>query len=274
MARELPAAFDLEGRVAAVTGGAGMLGREHALALFETGATVALLDVDGQGLADAVEQVTGESRGNALAIEVDITDQGAVRAAFAELVARAGRIDVLVNNAAIDPKVESPALSRLESFPVEQWERELAVGLTGAFHCSREAGGWMAGHDGGAIVNVASDLAVIAPDQRLYRQEGLAEAEQPVKPVTYSVIKSGLLGLTRYLATYWADRGVRVNAISPGGVQAGQPEEFVARLSDRIPMGRMARHDEYRSAIQFLSSDASSYMTGQNLVLDGGRTVW
>ena len=128
--------------------------------------------------------------------------------------------------------------------------------------------------DGGAIVNVASDLALISPDQRLYRVEGLAEDEQPVKPLTYSVVKAGLVGMTRWLATYWADRGVRVNTISPGGVEAGQPEEFRARLAQRIPLGRMARRDEYRAAIVFLLSDASSYMTGHNLVMDGGRTVW
>ena len=126
----------------------------------------------------------------------------------------------------------------------------------------------------GVIVNIASDLAVIAPDQRIYRDETLPDEQQPVKPVAYSVVKSGLIGLTRYLATYWADCGVRVNAISPGGVYNNQPPEFVARLAQLIPLGRMARADEYRKAIVFLCSDASSYMTGQNLVMDGGRSCW
>jgi NAD(P)-dependent dehydrogenase (short-subunit alcohol dehydrogenase family) len=132
----------------------------------------------------------------------------------------------------------------------------------------------MARRNKGVIINVASDLAVIAPDQRLYRQDGVRPDEQPVKPVTYSVVKTGLIGLTRYLATYWADRGVRVNAISPGGVYDGQPEEFVSRLEQLVPLSRMARVDEYQGAILFLCSEASSYMTGTNLVIDGGRTTW
>jgi NAD(P)-dependent dehydrogenase (short-subunit alcohol dehydrogenase family) len=194
-----------------------------------------------------------------------------------ELAARCGPVDVLVNNAVIDPKVSSdgggPELSRLEHFPLESWNAEVAVGLTGAFLCARTFGSAMAARGGGVILNIASDLSVIAPDQRLYRKDGVAEDAQPVKPVTYSVIKAGLVGLTRYLAGYWAEQGVRVNALSPGGVFNEHPEAFVARLSRLIPMGRMAQLSEYRSAVQFLCSPASSYMTGQNLVIDGGRTV-
>jgi len=132
----------------------------------------------------------------------------------------------------------------------------------------------MARRGKGVILNVASDLAVIAPDQRIYKKVGTPDAEQPVKPVTYSVVKTALIGLTRYLATYWADSGVRVNSISPGGVFNNQPEEFVKQVSERIPLGRMAQPDEYRGAVLFLCSDASSYMTGANLVVDGGRSCW
>jgi NAD(P)-dependent dehydrogenase (short-subunit alcohol dehydrogenase family) len=164
--------------------------------------------------------------------------------------------------------------SRLENFPLAQWEGDIAVGLTGAFLCSKVFGNHMATSGGGVIVNVASDLALIAPDQRIYRQSGVSEQMQPVKPVTYSVVKSGLVGLTRYLASYWADKKVRVNAISPGGVYNGQPEDFVVRLTNLIPLGRMAAINEYQGAIVFLCSDASSYMTGANLVVDGGRSCW
>jgi len=204
---------------------------------------------------------------------MDVTSEPSIR----EVAQAVGRIDVLVNNAAVDPKVSAdgggPELSRLEHFPLESWDFQIGVGLTGAFLCSRIFGSAMAGRGDGVILNIASDLSVIAPDQRLYRRRGLDEASQPVKPVTYSVVKAGLVGLTRYLAGYWAGQGVRVNAISPGGVFNDHPEEFVTRLSQLVPMGRMAHLSEYRSAVQFLCSPASSYMTGQNLVIDGGRTV-
>ena len=153
------------------------------------------------------------------------------------------------------------------------------MGLTGAHLCSQVIGSYMAqtfreSERRGVILNIASDLAVIGPDQRIYRQPGLPEHLQPAKPVTYSVVKSALVGLTRYLATYWANSGVRVNAVSPGGIYNGQPEAFVQKLSDLIPMGRMARLSEYQGTVLFLVSDASSYMTGHNLVVDGGRTAW
>ncbi len=164
--------------------------------------------------------------------------------------------------------------SRLENFSMEQWNADIAVGLTGAFICSRIFGGEMARRGRGVVLNIASDLAIIAPDQRLYRRETLAAGLQPVKPVTYSVVKTALIGLTRYLATYWADAGVRVNALSPGGIFNGQPDEFVAKLTNLIPLGRMANANEYQSAVLFLCSDASSYMTGSNLIVDGGRSCW
>jgi NAD(P)-dependent dehydrogenase (short-subunit alcohol dehydrogenase family) len=268
---ELPGAFDLTGRVAVVTGGAGLLGREHAQALLEIGATVVLLDLPGERLEAAARELGADSAG------CDLTDDASVAAARDTVLARNGRVDILINNAANDPKVgpdDSPGLLRLENFPDAVWEADLAVGLTGAYRCAKHFGSTMAAAGGGVILNIASDLGVIAPDQRLYRRDGLAEGEQPVKPVTYSVVKHGLVGLTRYLATYWAADGVRANALSPGGVFTGQPDEFVARIGDLIPVGRMARREEYRGAIQFLCSDASSYMNGHNVVMDGGRSTW
>jgi NAD(P)-dependent dehydrogenase (short-subunit alcohol dehydrogenase family) len=269
--------FDLSGRVVVITGGAGLLGVQHAEAIAGAGGSPVLVDVN---LAEAERQarlLAERFSVQAVGFRADITRHEEVVALLARILDRFGRVDVLINNASINPKVEGATdqqWSRFENFPVDVWEKDMAVNLKGAFLCSQVIGSELARRGRGVIVNVASDLALIAPDQRLYRQEGLPDDRQPVKPVTYSVTKSGLIGLTRYLATYWADRGVRVNAISPGGVQNGQPEEFVQRLSQLIPLGRMARVDEYRGAILFLSSDASSYMTGTNLVIEGGRTCW
>ena len=270
--------FDMTGRVAVITGGAGLLGVKHAEALAAAGASPVLLDLPRSGAEERARSLAEEFGVAASAVGADITRAEEVGRALEAVLGRYGRVDVLVNNAANNPKMESRSgvqWSRLENFPLEQWEADLSVGLTGAFLCSRAFGAEMArAGRGGVILNVASDLAVIAPDQRIYRQEGLPDDEQPVKPVTYSVVKTGLVGLTRYLATYWAEAGVRVNAISPGGVYAGQADEFVGRLTNLIPLGRMARADEYKAAVLFLCSDASSYMTGQNLVIDGGRSCW
>ncbi len=271
--------FDLDGKVAVITGGAGLLGTEHAIALAQAGAEVVITDVQENAARDVASRLASQhGLNNCLGLGMDVTDADSIRRTQEALLARYKGIHILVNNAAVDPKVKEGNVlvesSRFENFPLEQWHFQLEVGLTGAFLCSQRFGGWMASHGGGVILNIASDLSVFAPDQRIYRKEGLAESQQPVKPVTYSVIKTALVGLTRYLATYWADKNVRVNALSPGGVYVNQPEEFVRKLSHLIPMGRMARREEYRGAVQFLCSDASSYMTGQNIVIDGGRSVW
>jgi NAD(P)-dependent dehydrogenase (short-subunit alcohol dehydrogenase family) len=265
--------FDLTGRVAVITGGTGLLGLQHAAAIADAGGIPVLADIRELPAAE----VRSRFGADACSLVTDITQPAAVSGLLQSVLQRFGRLDILVNNAANNPKVEQPsdlAKSRLENFSLDRWQADLAVGLTGAFLCSQILGSEMARRKRGVIVNIASDLALIAPDQRLYRQPGLADDQQPVKPVTYSVVKTALLGLTRYLATYWADCGVRVNAISPGGVYNGQPPEFVERLSNLIPLHRMAGIDEYHGAILFLCSDASSYMTGANLVVDGGRSCW
>ncbi len=267
--------FNLTDRVAIITGGAGLLGSHHAAILAAAGAHAVLLDLPAADPAGRASQLTETYGIECLGLIADITDEASLLAARDLLLNRFGRIDILINNAANNPKVEDKqgqTWSRLENFPMKVWDADIRVGLTGAFLCSRIFGTEMAKRKSGVILNIASDLAVIAPDQRIYRKDGLPEDQQPVKPVTYSVVKTALLGLTRYLATYWSDSNVRVNAISPGGVFNDQPEEFLNRLTDLIPMGRMARRDEYEGAILFLCSDASSYMTGSNLVIDGGRS--
>ena len=269
--------FDLTGRVAIVTGGAGLLGYHHGAILAAAGAHVVLLDLAAANPAMRAEQLQLAHGPECLGLAVNITSEPSIEEARDKILAQFGRIDILINNAANNPKVEDAKpgqqWSRLENFPVQVWNDDIAVGLTGAFLCSRVFGAEMVKRNAGVILNVASDLGVIAPDQRLYRKDGLPEDQQPVKPVTYSVVKTGLIGLTRYLSTYWTANNIRVNAISPGGVFNGQPTEFTDKLHALIPMARMAHKDEYQGAVLFLCSDASSYMTGQNLIVDGGRTV-
>ncbi len=272
--------FDLTGKTALITGAAGLLGMEHAAALLESGATVILTDIGEAGLSSALASLSLHADSSRIITRVmDVSKPDAVQNVAEELVAAHHRVDILVNNAAIDPKVKGDQgiteTSRLENFSLGQWDLQIAVGLTGAFLCSQVFGTAMARDGkGGVILNIASDLSVFSPDQRLYRKTELTDEMQPVKPVTYSVIKAGLIGLTRYLSTYWADKNVRANALSPGGVFNGQSDEFVQRLTSLIPLGRMASRDEYRAAVQFLCSDASAYLNGQNIVMDGGRSAW
>jgi len=277
MAKSIKEIFDLTGRTAVITGGAGLLGREHAEAVALAGGTPVLVDIAGDAAKEHACELAAQHGVPALGVSCDITRPSDVRLLLERVLDETGRVDILINNAANNPKAEAPlgeAWSRLERFSVEQWEADLAVGLTGAFLCSQTFGTEMARRGKGVILNIASDLAIIAPDQRIYRQPDRSDDQQPVKPVSYSVVKTGLIGLTRYLATYWADKGVRVNAISLGGVYNAQRDEFVQKLTELVPMRRMADVDEYQGSIVFLCSDASSYMTGSNVVVDGGRTVW
>jgi len=269
--------FDLSDRVAIITGGAGLLGPKHAEVLASAGAIPVLVDIKAQHPEAKAKQLSDLVRKPVFGYAADITQPEQVRGLLAWVLGKFGRVDILINNAANNPKVEAAGLTgwaRFEDFPLSIWDDDLDVVLKGSFLCCQIIGSEMARRRSGVILNVASDLAVIAPDQRLYRQDGLPEDQQPVKPVTYSVAKTGLIGLTRYLATYWASKGIRVNAISPGGVYSNQPEEFVRRLTQLIPMGRMADRDEWQGSVLFLVSDASSYITGINLVIDGGRSCW
>ena len=271
--------FNLTGKNALITGGAGLLGFEHAIAILSANGNVVIWDLDSLQLSDKATKLANEfGKERVFTTLVDVTDETQISVGLKTLIDGGKEIDILINNVAANPKYSNSDsqgdFSRLENFRLDDWNKEISIGLTSAFLCSKIIGSRMATRRKGVILNISSDLSLIAPDQRLYRVESLAPDIQPVKPVTYSVVKAGLVGLTKYLATYWNEEGIRVNSLSPGGVHDNQPEEFVRKISNLIPMGRMANRDEYQSAVQFLCSDASSYMTGQNIVIDGGRSVW
>ncbi len=272
------AQFRIDGKVAVITGGAGLLGYQHASAILSAGGIPVLLDINEKQVQEKAKHLSDTFSGECYGYYSDITDRTCIQAIYSQLIDQFVSVDILINNAANDPKVtdkpgEKP-WSRFEQFPETVWDRDIAVAMKGSFLCSQVFGSAMAERRIGVILNIASDLGIIAPDQRIYRKDGVADDMQPVKPVTYSVVKHGIIGLTRYLATYWADKGVRVNALCPGGVYNGQPPEFVQKLTNLIPMGRMAEVDEYQCAVIFLVSDASSYMTGSVMSVDGGRTCW
>ncbi len=271
--------FDLSGKKALITGASGLLGKQHCIALSELNAKVFVTDLDLEKCQDTckeLQQATGKDI--FFPFKLDVTNEKSISQCQDLITKDHGTLDILVNNAAIDPKFEGHSskleMSRLENFDLNSWNFQINVGLTGAFLCSKHFGTEMAKNSGGVILNIASDLSVIAPDQRIYKIKNKNDDEQPVKPITYSVIKHGLVGLTKYLATYWAEKNIRVNSLSPGGVFNNHTEEFLSKLTPLIPMGRMAELNEYHGCIQFLCSQASSYMTGQNLTSDGGRSVW
>ncbi|MBA2271753.1 MAG: SDR family oxidoreductase [Chthoniobacterales bacterium] len=269
--------FSLQDRVAVITGGAGLLGVKHAQVIASAGGIPVLVDID-RARAEAQAAEIAETYGvPAWGTETDITKEAQVAALLGQVLERHGRVDILINNAARDPKVggaSTVALSRVENFPMEQWDADLEVGLKGAFICSQVVGGEMARRSRGVIVNIGSEYGVNGPDQRLYRQAGVAEEAQPVKPITYTVVKSGLVGMNRYFALYWGSRGVRVNAVSLGGVRQDQSDEFVRRYIEQVPLGRMAEANDYQGTILYLCSDASAFLTGTNLVIDGGKSCW
>ena len=269
--------FDLTGKCAVITGGAGVLGKQHARALIQMRCRVILWDIDENKLKEAVDGLNREFNDSVSEYDViDITVEQEILRGVSNISNGGRNIDILINNAAINPKLEDDSVSsRFENYSCITWNKEIAVGLTGAMLCSKIIGTKMITQQNkGVILNISSDLSVIAPDQRIYKSSALLNQNSFVKPASYSVIKTGLIGLTRYLATYWAEDGLRVNALSPGGVFQNQDPNFVSRLESLIPLGHMANEDEYIGAVQFLCSDASAYLTGQNIVMDGGRSVW
>ena len=275
-----PDLFRLDGRVALVTGGAGLLGRGYCEALLQAGARVVIGDLDG-ARAKALAAELGHER--ALARALDVTNEDSVRQTVKAAVERFGTLDVLVNNAALTVRGGSERLApadyfaAFEDYKREVWDQAVSVNLTGMLLCAQAAGRQMLSQNppGGVMVNIASTYGVVAPDQRLYEGVRSPYADTPFNtPVSYAVTKTAVLGLTRYLATYWGNKNIRVNALTPHGVFDNHDEAFVRNFTYRSPLGRMARNDEYRGALLFLVSDASSYMTGANLVVDGGWTAW
>jgi NAD(P)-dependent dehydrogenase (short-subunit alcohol dehydrogenase family) len=267
--------FDLSGKVAFVTGALGLLGREHTSALAEAGANVVLSDVNEDALQAAAQRLAELTGRETLAAAGDISSETDVDRMRDLTLQRFGRLDVLVNNAAIDDKFapEAAQESRFEVYAVERFRRMLDVNVTGVFLCCQRLGSVMAERGAGSIINVASTYGLVAPNQDLYQRED--GSQKFWKSAAYPASKGAVLQLTRFLAAYWGGRGVRVNALCPGGVEAGgQDAFFQARYAERTPLGRMARPHDYRGALTFLASDASSYMTGASLVVDGGFTIW
>ena len=267
--------FNLKGNTVLVTGGGGLLGRQFALALAQAGANVMLADLAYEAAADQAEVIRAEGL-SAEALAVDVVDPDSTRAMVEQTLARFGRLDVLINSAALDPKFDpqhqsEQAANAFETYSLEAWRKALDVNLTGMFLASQAAVQPMLAQGKGVIINICSTYGINGPDQRIYiRPDGT----RSYKPVYYSVTKAGVLGFTRYLAAYYAGKNIRVNALTPGGVYNQHDEVFVKAYSAKTILGRMANLDELSAAMLFLASDASSYMTGANLIVDGGWTAW
>ena len=270
--------FRLDGKVAVVSGALGLLGQEHCAALAQAGAHVVATDLDHERLTSFAKDLDETAGGRVLGFGADVTDASSLDRLREFVVARFGRLDVLVNNAAIDDKVAAAEAegaaraSRFEEYSLAQFRRQLDVNVTGVFLACQRLGAVLAQRGAGSIINVASTYGIVAPQQELYRRSDGSQSF--FKGPAYPTSKGAVLQFTRYLAAYWGPRNVRVNALSPGGVFAGQADDFVRAYSQRTPLGRMAARGDYRGALLFLASEASLYMTGANLVVDGGWTAW
>lgn len=262
--------FSLHEKVAIVTGACGLLGRSHVMALCEAGAHVIITDISQQ----KCDEILIELPGNHLALALDVTNRQSVESVRDEILKNFGRIDILVNNAAINDMFENPALagelSKFENYPLDSWNKSWEVNVTGVFLCSQVFGKVMADKGKGNIINVASTYGMVGPDQSIYKDKD--GNQKFYKSPAYPATKGAVINLTRYLAAYWGEKGIRVNSLSPGGVENGQDDYFVSNYSAKTALKRMADKNDYAGAIVFLASDESSYMTGANLVVDGGWT--
>ena len=268
--------FELNKKNIIITGAAGLLGRSHAQAVAEAGGNPILIDIDMKNMKSVKTCIDKNYDVTCEIIKCDITNEKILHKISKKIMKKFNSIDGIINNAARNPKVDKKFnnFSRLENFKISEWYKDIDVGLTGAFLVSKVFGSLMSKQkNGGIIINISSDLGIIAPDQRLYRNSMRKKNNQFVKPVSYSVVKHGIIGLTKYLATYWPDK-VRCNALCPGGISSNIDKTIERRITQLIPMGRMAHKDEYQGAIIFLLSSASNYMNGAILNIDGGRTAW
>tara|TARA_B100000700_G_C15026922_1_gene848651 strand:+ start:799 stop:1623 length:825 start_codon:yes stop_codon:yes gene_type:complete len=269
--------FSLANKRVLITGASGLLGLQHARAIIQAGGSPILIDIDTTKANQFKSEMKKNLNQEIDVYKVDITNENEIIQLEDLLIDKP--LHGIINNACMNPKVTPNGVfeskTRLEEFSLQNWNAEIGVGLTGSFLITKHIGKILSRNiEGGSIVNISSDLGLVAPDQRLYSNLSPSHQDSQVKPVTYSVIKSGIIGLTKYTATYWADKNVRCNALCPGGVYTDQSEEFISKISKLIPLSRMARVDEYQGSIVYLLSEASSYMTGSILSVDGGRTAW
>jgi len=265
--------FGLAGKVAVVTGGAGILGRRFCLGLAGFGARVAVIDIDGEAAGAVAAEIEADHPGGAIAIGCDVADPADVAAMTESVVTEFGRIDVLHNNAATKTDDLEAFLQPFEEYSLDTWREVMAVNIDAMFVVAQSIGRVMVIQGKGSIIQTSSIYGIMGPDQRIY--EGSEYQGRAINtPAVYSVSKAAVVGLTRHLATYWAGAGIRVNTLTPGGVESGQNATFRRRYAERIPLGRMGEADELVGALVYLASDASSYVTGQNLVVDGGLSAW
>ncbi len=264
--------FSLKGKVAVVTGAIGLLGKEHCKALSEAGASIIVCDLDEEKCSKFAQELPTKSIG----ISVDITKSDSVNSLKNKILKEFNIVDILVNNAAINDMFENPSAaseqSKFENYPLDLWQKSIDVNITGTFLCSQIIGSEMAKRNSGSIINIASTYGISAPDQSLYKKKDGTQSFY--KTAAYPVTKGAVISFTKYLAAYWGNKHVRVNCLSPGGVENNQDNYFIENYSKRTPIGRMAKPTDYKGAIVFLASDASSYMTGANLIVDGGWTIW
>lgn len=265
--------FSLAGKVAVITGGAGLLGQIFCQALVTAGADVAIIDIDINGAKKTAETTKREASQKVVAFECDITSSESVDLMIKNVVNQLGRIDVLLNNAASKGSNLDQFFAPFENYSLETWREVMAVNIDGLFLVAQAVGNQMKKQGGGSIIQVSSIYGVVAPDQRIY--EGSEYGGRQINtPAVYSVSKAAVIGLTNYLATYWADSKIRVNTLTPGGIESGQNEKFNEKYSHRVPLGRMGQASELTGALIYLASDASSYVTGQNIIVDGGLSAW